>query len=424
MTETMTETPRKAGRKLPPIESDKHAQHVRADHGTQQDFPVAGQPGLSLRVSADGGKVWTLRYRNASGQQKRLTIGSYPGIGLKDARAKARQIVAAVDGGADPARDKRARREAATVEALADEWVRHLERRGRASSYIADIQSRLARYVLPAIGKVAAGDVRKADVLAILDDAVDAGRSHIPNRLLSLLRAMFRWGLSEDRVDHDPTAGIKARLDEEARERTLSADEIHRAWHGLAEAPMTEGVALAIKLSLATAQRINEVTRARVADFDLTAGVWLIPAEHAKNGEAHRVPLGPLAVELVQRARELAAGSEWLIPGPTGSHVERHATSVAWGRARGALGLDDVRIHDLRRTAATGMAAAGIGERAIAHVLNHISVTRGTVTGKVYIRHEADQEKRHALLTWERVLREMIVGTAASNVVALTSARG
>ncbi len=93
--------------------------------------------------------------------------------------------------------------------------------------------------------------------------------------------------------------------------------------------------------------------------------------------------------------------SPYVFPSPSGTGpITAHAATRALGRARGSLGLEHFRVHDLRRTVATGMASLGINPHTISLVLDHISVTKGTVTGAVYVKYSFDREKREALSAW------------------------
>ena len=166
-----------------------------------------------------------------------------------------------------------------------------------------------------------------------------------------------------------------------------------------------------MKLSLATAQRIGEVSRIANTELDVndTAPMWTVPGERSKNGEPNRVPLSPIAVRLIREARELSSAGVWLFPSPTGKGpIDPHAATRALGRARSAIGLVNFRVHDLRRTAATHMAEMGINPHTISLVLNHISVRRGTITGKVYNQYGYDREKRDALEAWGVRLERII----------------
>jgi integrase len=419
------ETTTKPGRKLPPIETDKHAQHVKADR-RQQDFPVSGQPGLSLRVSADGTKVWTLRYRNASSQQKRLTIGAYPSISLRDARARARQTIAAIDGGADPAREKQERREAGTFRDVAENWFRRVCEKENSPARQYDVRLMLDKDVLPAIGDAKIDDVSRREIERLVDAVADRGAAVRANRVLTLTRTIFRWAVRREECQADPTVAVD-KTGEEARDRVLSHAELRALWRALDTAPMSPGVVAMVRLAAATAQRIGEVAAIRRADIVLggSSPMWTVPAGIAKNRREHRVPLSELAVSLLQQAGGLAGG-EWLFPSPTSDGaVDAHAATRAVSRMRGkgVLGIENFRVHDLRRTAATNMGDMGFDDFTIGLVLNH---TAAGITRRVYNRAGYDAPKRAALEAWGRKLSE-VVGLrepAATNVISLASARG
>ncbi|MEQ1713165.1 MAG: site-specific integrase [Hyphomicrobium sp.] len=247
----------------------------------------------------------------------------------------------------------------------------------------------------------------------------------------------------------DPTTGLAPPIaKEKPRDRELSPDEIAHLWAALERAPtqrrlapkghargeklagdgdvkMTRATALAMKLSLVTAQRIGEVAGIAIAELDLNDlnPVWTVPAERSKNGRPNRVPLSPLALQLIREARALAPNSPWLFPGASGlAPMDPHAATKALGRAREAIGLPDFRVHDLRRTAATRMAEIGINPHTISLVLNHVSARAGTVTSKVYVQYSYDREKREALGAWGARLQSIIDGNARSNVIALSNA--
>ena len=195
--------------------------------------------------------------------------------------------------------------------------------------------------------------------------------------IFELVRAILRWGVGRDLLTVDPTFGLAPPIrKEKPRERDLSLDEIHQLWTALDKAPVsrrpggsdgnfpiTRAMALTLKLALVTGQRIGEVARIEVSELSLndTAPLWTIPGARVKNGHLNRVPLSPLALQLIAEARDLAADSRWLFPSPKGDGpIDAHAPTKALERAREAIGLRDFRIHDLRRTAATQMAEIGV----------------------------------------------------------------
>ena len=190
---------------------------------------------------------------------------------------------------------------------------------------------------------------------------------------------------------------------------------------------MEDGTKIALKLGLVTAQRKGEIARAAQAEFDLEEGIWTIPANHAKNGKAHRVPLSPLALELIKDAKAIAGNSDWLFPSPINDgSITPHSVNRALMKAMRAtaksptpaIELENVTPHDLRRTAASGMTALGINRLVVSKILNHVD---NSVTA-IYDRHGYDAEKRQALEAWGRRLQEIIEGRPADNVVPLVTA--
>lgn len=450
--------------------TDAHVKSLRCEHGRRvAEFRDEEVTGLELRVWPSGAKTWRLQYsRRSDGKRRAVALGSYPAVGLKEARRRAKEHQAGIEDGerrADPASRAQDRRVALTFGQLADEWIKRHGEPNVSARALADARSMLARHIRPEIGAMKACDVAKRDVIALLDtvaskaDArgrgVGEGRrmTHRPNRVFELVRAIFRWAVSRDLLKYDPTFGIAPPIKHErARDRELSADEIKTLWSALDAAPvqpvrarkadgsfvargeargfpMTKAVALALKLALATGQRIGEVTGINMAELDLndTAPVWTIPGERSKNREPHRVPLGPLALSLIAEARALAGeDGEWLFPCAAGKDrtagsgpMDSHAPTKALARARDKLAIDHFRVHDLRRTAATRMAEIGVNPFTIGIVLNHASVRKGTITGRVYNHYTYDREKCDALMAWDARLERIVAGASGTNVVPL-----
>ena len=148
---------------------------------------------------------------------------------------------------------------------------------------------------------------------------------------------------------------------------------------------MTRATALALKIALVTAQRIGEVTGIANRELSLndTAPMWTVPGNRSKNGRANRVPLSQLAVQLMKEARELAPSSDWLFPGAAGKGpIDPHTPTKALSRSRVLIGLNDFRVHDLRRTAATRMAERGVSPHTISLVLKSFKRTSRNRNGQ------------------------------------------
>jgi integrase len=385
-------------------------------------------------------KAWAFRYRRSSDRKKRLiTLGHFPDFDLGEARSWAQDIRREVSRGGDPAAGVQERKAAPTFRELAAEWQSNHAELNRSGQVRADDRSILKLYVSPAIGDMKVHNIGRREISAMLAEvrkAIDRRKGHSkrdksPRRLtqransvFALVRAIMRWALAQGIITNDPTHGMAKPIKKEVvRDRELSPAEIEMFWRNLDKLPTTPALRIAMKLSLTTAQRIGEVCGISKGELvlDGPTPVWVLPGERSKNGEGHRVPLSPLAVKLIkealalQRPKDGEAASPWLFPArakrdDTHGPIDGHAATVAMFRGRGQLGTAHFRIHDLRRTAATRMAEMGINPFTISLVLNHVSASKSTITGKVYVQYSFDREKREALNTWSTRLERIIAG--------------
>lgn len=358
--------------------------------------------GLGLRVSATGHRAWFLMYRKRSDPKlRRLTLGTYPALGLADARAAAQEAITAIAKGGDPAQDKQDLKAAPTVKELAEDYLDKYAK-PKKRSWKRDAQI-LKANVVPAWGSRKIHDVRRRDVIALLDSIVTAGAPIQANRTLALIRKMFNWAISRDLIEANPCTQVKAPAAENQRDRVLSEDEIRLLWAAL-DGQATD-IAAIFRLQLMTAQRIGEVLQMRWDAIDLASAWWTIPKEGSKNKLSHRVPLAPMALEILE---SLPRHSDWVFPSPRPGKPIANIYK-ARERVTKASGVEFVP-HDLRRTAASLMASLGTDPRIIAKILNHVEPG---VT-KVYNRHSYDREKMAALHQWAIRLAE-IANTGTTN---------
>jgi integrase len=369
----------------------------------QKDIFDGSLPGFGMRLSYGGTRTWTLFYRH-NGVKRRMKIGNYPALPLAAARDRARAALHDVAVGKDPAAEKVAYRESETVADLAREYLdKHAKVKKRSWQHD---ERTLRNDVLPAIGKLKAKDVRRRDIIRLLDKVKE--RSPImANRTLEIVRKMFAWGVSQDIVEANICTGIARPSEEPRRERVLMADEIRCFWAAAAKEESRAG--LVLQLLLFTAQREGEVLKMRWQNIEEGDEYWwTIPGEIAKNGLAHRVPLSKPVITILRDIRAQR-------PDPTYVFARRGGGAPATAslirkplnRIRHAAGLEDFVPHDLRRTAASYMTGMGIPRLTVAKVLNH---AEAGVTS-VYDRHSYDPEKRHALDAWAQRLMEIVSGS-------------
>jgi integrase len=386
--------------------------------------PLAGRDvyidtdGLELRVSPDGRKSWSVRYRLKGGERKRETYGVYPALGLADARRRALAIAAAAAAEIDlPAIEKHAReerRKAAArpqiVGALLDRYVEvYCKPNQRNWRQVARI---FESHVKPALGKKPLPGLRRADIVELLDDLQNKnGFQAQVNRVRSQIIAALNWAVEREWIEVNPATAIKKRRLEKARDRVLSNDEIRAVWR--AADGLTEPRRALVKAWVLTGQRRDEVRCMTWSEVDLKGAVWHLPAARNKGKRDHEVPLSPAMLELLGQLPR-RGNAIFSIDGAV-SYSATKRLKAALDRISGVTGW---RLHDLRRTASTGLAALHVPQDTIDRILNH---AKGTLAG-TYNRHQYLDEKRRALEAWaEHVTFIVGDGRDAENVVELAA---
>jgi integrase len=354
-----------------------------------------------------------VRYRHR-GRPRKSTLGSYPAITIANARELARKELVAVAEGRDPGREKKnARREAddRQRDLFAMTAAQFLERYAKANtreSSWRETERLLNRDVLPSWKGRTVQEITRRDIVDLLDRVSDRGSPIMANRVLAAVRRLFGWCVDRGVLEKSPCAGVKAPAAERCRDRFLSDDELRLAWTACDDIGWPFGPL--VKLLILTGQRRDEVSNTRWSEVDLTTKLWIIPRERSKNDIAHVVPLSDPALGIMTGLPRVG-GNCGLVFTTTGS-TPVGGFSRAKGRIDAAMArssqeqLERWTFHDLRRTAASGMARLGINLPVIEKVLNHTSGSFGGIVG-VYQRHEFADEKRQALEAWGRFVAEL-----------------
>jgi integrase len=384
----------------------------------QIDYWDRSFPRFGVRVSPLGRKSWVVFYRY-NGIARRLTLGTCPPTGLAKARELAQDALNKVRDGHDPARDQKLTRREGTFAELCDDYMKRHARPNKKSwrqdQWLIDSQ------LLPHWRHVKARDVGTLDVLALVEAVSDRGAKVLANRTLALISKIFAFAIPRGfRADH-PCRGLSRPTKERGRDRVLSDEEIKIIWDTLeTEDPF---VGALFRLRFLTAQRGGEIRRMRWADVDLHRGEWVIPADDAKNGVAHWVPLNQDAVTALtalkgwqqerlttinegrkKKRKAPRAFSEWVFPSPRGDDSPFDWEQKITKRIRQKSGVD-FRPHDIRRTVATMLTKCCKVDRFILkRILNHVD---RDVTA-IYDRNRYDDQKRLALDTWGRRLKAIV----------------
>lgn len=370
------------------------------------------QAGLGVRITASGGKTYLAQYTRA-GIKRRIPLGSCSAISLSQAREATRAIMGDVAKGLDPAIERKqaaaqAKRtqahEALTLDVLLEQWGA-LRLAHRRQSYAVEAV-RAVRRAFPRHLGLPAADLDRPSVVRVLDGFARAGKIAMASRTAAYGRSCYQWAVKRGALDVNPFANVP--LSPVAkRDRVLTDAELAVVWKAAEGGGAFHRI---VRMLILTGQRRGEVASMTWGEVDEDLAAWTIPASRAKNGVAHVVPLSPQAQAFL-RSMPRGEGRRLVFPGMDGPFN-------GFGKAKAALdaacGVAPWRLHDLRRTVATGLQRLGVRLEVTEAVLNHVSGSRAGIVG-VYQRYDYAEEKRAALAAWGERLVEIVGGLKTSS---------
>jgi integrase len=413
----------------------------------RREIPDAGAPGLHLVIQPSGGKSWALRYRRPNRQPAKFVLGSVydkeehepetkPVVGGHLTLAGARRLVAEQrhliaqgrDPGAEHMADRKRQRMAAVegaantfgaaardfVEKHARQEVRRWREQSRLLGLRPDDLTPIPRGLAERWGERPLAEISgDGDIKDLIKEVRKHGAPGLERRadgetesraraMFSCLAKMFDWLIEHDRIRANPCTGVPRPAPPKTRDRVLSNAEIVKFWSA-ADAERKEFGAV-LKLLLLTGCRLNEVVGMRREELSDGGATWTIPGTRTKNKRVHVVPL----------ARELIAGvggDEELIFTTDGRSRVNMGSRIKL-RLDAAMKIPAWRVHDLRRTAATGMAEIGIQPHIVEACLNHAGGAKAGVAG-TYNRAAYAAEKKVALERWAAHVASLIDGREA-----------
>jgi integrase len=406
-------------------------------------------PGMAVRIGKKGKlSFYAVRRRLEAKQPTWVLLGHYPVVSLAEARAKAREALAALAEGHDPAslaerrREAERRRDATTFGAVAEDFASRLESgritkvRGRGPlRHPGMIAAIIRREFVPLWRDRQIAEISRRDVIVAIEAIRDRGGPspgpgtrrrdggpHAARHALAAVRRLFAWALDRDELAASPCERVKSAEVHgaaEQRKRVLTDEEVRRVWAAAEATPYPYGPL--VRLLMLTGQRRAEIGGASWPEVDLDRALLTIGAERMKANVGHTVPLSPAAIEILNTLSRFAAG-DFVFSGATGAKPFS-GFSTAKKRLDELVGdIEPYTVHDIRRTVRTRLAQLGVtpfvGELVIGHTQTGVHA--------VYDLHTYDAEKREALERWERRLLAIVEPEPARpNVVALPArARG
>jgi integrase len=380
------------------------------------------QKGLAVRVTAAGSKSYLAQY-TLGGQRKRVPLGNCDALSLADARAAVCAIMGKVANGVDTAAERKAAADAAKAEAerqhltmalLVDTW-KTLHLTHKRERYAAEAV-RALQLAFAAQWNRPAEDLDRTAVVRVLDAMAKAGSVAMASRTAAYGRACYQWAMKRGTIAVNPFAALPSMGEAPKRDRVLADGELAEIWRSAAQ--MSGPFGPMVQFLILTGQRREEVGGLTWEEISDDLSVWTLPGSRAKNKTDHLIPLSEPAREIL---RSLPRSGALVFPGEVG-------VFQGWSKAKTRLdGLLSAagqpvgawRLHDLRRTLATGLQRLGVRLEVTEAVLNHVSGSRSGIVG-VYQRHTWGPEKRAALDAWGEHVMTLVDGRAAAgNVVQM-----
>jgi integrase len=367
-------------------------------------------PGFGVRLRAKGSKVYVVQY-SVGAKQRRMTLGLVTALDAGKARQTAKDLLAAVRLGRDPAAERAEARVKASDEEFCEIVERFLARqqtRLRPRSfhdtqrYLRELWKPLHRLHLPRISR--------KDVAARLDTIANGNGLITADRARAALSAFFGWALREGLCEVNPVLATNKAAELKSRERVLSDEELRIIWSALPDSDY----GCIVKLLLLTGQRREEIGGLQRPEIDFDECTITLPGARTKNHRPHIVPLSELALAIL-KAHPQRAGRDFVFGDGPRSEGRDGGGFQGWSKAKAALDeqvptIEDWRLHDLRRTVATRMAdELKVQPHIIEAVLNHISGHKAGIAG-IYNRAAYLEEKTAALELWSKHLEQVVSG--------------
>jgi integrase len=371
--------------------------------------------GFGVRVSPKGRVTWlaSKAIGRGKGSTQRIVVGHYPGMPLDQARIEAGQIIMRLAKGEDvQSAVKRAkaakveRMQCPTIREASDDYLREWSaktRRSASGAYEKAVRLKFDKIIVPELGaSTRINAITKADIRSLLKTRKDNGSFQAARSLFAQLRPFFDWCVHEDIITVSPCSGIVPPDAAKERQHKLTEAEIKALWP--CATPDLNLLGPYYRVLLLTAQRRTEVASMQWQEVNLDRAEWIIPASRTKNGREHLVPLSSLAI-LTLRSLPQRKPSEYVFgkyadaPLSGFSKAKRELDAAMLAKLReddSEAKLSNWVVHDLRRTAASGMASIGIQPHVVEAVLNHTPVKLQR-TYQVYLYAK---EKREALDLW------------------------
>lgn len=360
--------------------------------------------GFGVRITRAGAVSYILQFRMGGRESttRRYTIGSHGSPWTPvTAREEARRISLLIAQGIDPVEaDKQRRQEA--VNLAFSSYAVGFQKACLSNSWNGCVERSLRLYVKPVLGNKPLPKIKRADVAAVFD-RMPAHQVANRRNVFAVLRRLFRWAVNRGDIERSPMDGMETPPPVRPRDRWLSDEELGRVWRQTFRTHRCFGPI--VRLLILTGQRREEVSSVTWSELNRDELMWTLPGSRTKNGEPNMIPLNALAVSVLDA---VAQAEIWPRQGKVFT-TSSGAPFTAYSKGKreidqliaedGGEPVAPWRLHDLRRTLATGFQRLGVRFEVTEAVLNHVSGSRAGVAG-IYQRYDWKKEKAAALGQW------------------------
>jgi integrase len=353
--------------------------------------------GLYLYITPKGTKSWRLDYK-FKGKRKTLTLGRYPFVSLKEARFKKDKVKRALLEGKEPASD--IRKTTWLFESVALKWYETSQIEWK-PSHAKTVLYRLKNYILPVLGKRDISEIKRAEILELIEKIKITGKKETARRVYQIINSIFTYALDHGLTDRIPSHGLVKYVGPSEQKHFPTILDPKKIGKLLLDIDLYHGdfiVKCALKVLILTFVRPGELRFARWSEFNLEEAVWDVPADRMKIKRPHRVFLSRQAVENLQKIKSLPPSSEYVF---RGRNPEKPISENTLNRALRSMGYNtksEITAHGFRAMARTLIhEKLGYSPEVIEHQLGH---RVPDLLGEAYNRTRFYEQRKRMMQDW------------------------
>ena len=371
----------------------------------ENDYTLNVDKGLSILVKTTGSKLWRYRYSFAS-KRCMISLGAYPQVSIKDARAKQRECLDLLDKGINPSANKQTEKakqssEKSFSEAALEWHARHYQHSTDQRKKVS--LRRLEKYILPTIGKVQLKDIEAPMLFNLIESVQDSGRIETGKRVNSYCSMIFRYGVAKGYCSRDLTQDYKGML-KSAKSKNMptlvKSDEIGELLRDINDYPGTIIVKSALHISAYIFVRPKELANSKWNYIDFENSQWIIPAEQMKLKRDHLIPISSQVKAILKALRPITGDSEYIFPNEKDSnrHMHNETVNKTLRRIKDGKYIGRIVSHGFRAMASTilneNQFRSDVIEKQLAH--EQRNKVRGAYNRAEYLKERTEMMQWYA----------------------------